>query len=102
MAKTNPLGFRVDPEVKTSLERAAKADRRSVSSLVEKILYDWLREHGHLSAPDGSSSGGAGGSKKPQRQSVAAEKLSPRKAPRAKPLAMSKEARLRSLRERGF
>lgn len=48
MAKTHPLGFRVDPEVKEALEKAAKDDVRSVSSLIEKILKDWLRENGYL------------------------------------------------------
>lgn len=48
MAKTHPLGFRVEPELKAALEEAAKQDRRSVSSLIEIILTDWLREKGHL------------------------------------------------------
>jgi uncharacterized protein (DUF1778 family) len=48
MAKTAPLGVRVSPEVKQGLDRAAAADRRSVSSLVEKILAAWLEQHGHL------------------------------------------------------
>lgn len=48
MAKTHPLGFRVEPEIKQALEAAAKADRRSVSSLVENILSDWLKEHGFI------------------------------------------------------
>jgi hypothetical protein len=37
-----PLGARVDPAVKKSLEKAAKEEVRSMSSLVEKILVDWL------------------------------------------------------------
>jgi hypothetical protein len=48
MAKTHPLGFRVEPEVKDALEKAAKADMRSVSSLIEKILSEWLRANGFL------------------------------------------------------
>ncbi|MBF0304196.1 MAG: ribbon-helix-helix protein, CopG family [Alphaproteobacteria bacterium] len=48
MARTNPLGVRVEPEVKDALERAAKADDRSVSSLVERILKAWLIEKGYL------------------------------------------------------
>jgi hypothetical protein len=48
MAKTHPLGFRVEPEVKAAIEQAAKDDVRSVSSMVEKILTEWLREHGYL------------------------------------------------------
>jgi len=48
MARTNPLGVRVEPEIKDALERAAKDDDRSVSSLVERILKGWLVEKGYL------------------------------------------------------
>jgi len=41
--KDAPLGFRVPLDVKRALERAAQADERSVSSLVQKVLADWLR-----------------------------------------------------------
>ncbi len=42
MAKTHPIGFRVEPELKVALEAAAKADHRSLSSLIEKILTEWV------------------------------------------------------------
>ena len=48
MAKTPSLGVRVQPETKTALDKAAKDDMRSVSSLIEKILTEWLRERGYL------------------------------------------------------
>jgi len=32
--------IRIDPALKTAIERAAEADMRSVSSLVEKILAE--------------------------------------------------------------
>lgn len=48
MAKVIPLGARVQPQVKEALERAAKDDARSMSSMAEKILTDWLRERGYL------------------------------------------------------
>lgn len=48
MARTNPLGVRVEPDIKEALERAAKDDDRSVSSLVERILKAWLVEKGYL------------------------------------------------------
>jgi hypothetical protein len=48
MAKTHPLGFRLEPEVKEALEKAAKDDMRSVSSYVEKLLIEHLREKGYL------------------------------------------------------
>jgi len=42
------LGVRVQPETKAALDKAAKDDLRSVSSLIEKILVEWLRERGYL------------------------------------------------------
>ncbi|CAO3425843.1 ribbon-helix-helix protein, CopG family [Azospirillum argentinense] len=48
MARTAPLGFRIEPELKEALERAAKDDDRSVSSLVERVLKAWLIERGYL------------------------------------------------------
>lgn len=48
MAKTTPLGVRVQSETKAALEAAAREDMRSVSSLIEKILVDWLKAKGHL------------------------------------------------------
>jgi hypothetical protein len=48
MVKTPSLGIRLPPEVKDALQKAAKADVRSVSSLAEKVLTDWLKANGHL------------------------------------------------------
>jgi hypothetical protein len=48
MPKTPSLGVRVQPETKAALEKAAKDDLRSVSSLIEKILVEWLRSKGYL------------------------------------------------------
>jgi hypothetical protein len=48
MPKTPSLGIRVFPETKQALEKAAKDDMRSMSSLAEKILVAWLKEHGYL------------------------------------------------------
>lgn len=48
MAKTTPIGVRISPDTKEALARAAKDDRRSAASLVDKILTDWLRERGYL------------------------------------------------------
>ena len=33
-----PIGIRLYPEVKAALDEAAKADRRSVASYVEKLI----------------------------------------------------------------
>lgn len=48
MGKTPSLGVRVQPQTKAALEKAAEADMRSVSSLIEKILTEWLRANGYL------------------------------------------------------
>jgi hypothetical protein len=36
--------------VKVALEKAAAADSRSTSSMIEKIVTDWLKKRGHLKA----------------------------------------------------
>jgi hypothetical protein len=46
--KASPIEHGIDPEVKAAAEEAAIADRRSLSSLVEKLLTDYCREHGFL------------------------------------------------------
>lgn len=46
--KSLPISFRLSPEKKQALETAAEIDSRSVSSLLDKIISDWLRENGHL------------------------------------------------------
>jgi hypothetical protein len=48
MDKDQQLGVRVPSPIKEALKRAAVEDARSVSSLVEKILGDWLRERGYM------------------------------------------------------
>lgn len=48
MGKTPSLGVRVRPETKAALEKAAHDDMRSLSSLIEKILVEWLRANGYL------------------------------------------------------
>ena len=48
MNKSLPVSVRLPPEVKEAVEAAAKADVRSVSSFIEKVLTDHLRQHGFL------------------------------------------------------
>lgn len=50
MARTVPTSMRLAPDIKAALERAAVADDRSVSSMVERILRAWLIEKGHIAA----------------------------------------------------
>ena len=35
-------------EIRDALKRAADADMRSVSTLIELILTEWLEQHGHM------------------------------------------------------
>jgi hypothetical protein len=46
--KTLPVSARLAPEIKKALEAAAKADGRSTSNLMEKIIADWLKQNGYL------------------------------------------------------
>lgn len=46
--RSAPLGIRLFPRVKTALEDAAKADRRSVASYVEKLIVADLEANGFL------------------------------------------------------
>lgn len=49
MAKSDlPVSFRVSPEIKLAAEKAAKNDHRSLSSLIEKVLAEYLRKKGYL------------------------------------------------------
>ena len=48
MVKTPSLGVRVQPEIKAALQKAAADDMRSMSSLIDKILIEWLRKKGYL------------------------------------------------------
>jgi hypothetical protein len=42
------LIFRIDPPVRIALEKAAEADARTLSSLVQKVLAEHVRETGFL------------------------------------------------------
>jgi hypothetical protein len=48
--RTAIIGFRVEAAIKQAAERAAAHDRRSLSSLLEKILIEFLYAHGFLEA----------------------------------------------------
>lgn len=45
MTKSDTLNIRIDPDVKKRAARAAEADRRSLSSLVEMLLENYATEH---------------------------------------------------------
>lgn len=42
------LGIRFDPEVRDAIDKAAKDDKRSASSLVEIAVAAYLRQKGYL------------------------------------------------------
>ncbi|WP_167449294.1 hypothetical protein [Mesorhizobium hawassense] len=48
MARTAPLGLRIEPAVKAALEKAAKADRRTVAAYVEILIIADLEAKGFL------------------------------------------------------
>ena len=46
--KTAQVNLRIMPALKAAAEKAAADDQRSLTSLVEKLLTDYLRKHGYL------------------------------------------------------
>ena len=48
--KSATLNLRIEPEIKAALEKAAKAERRSVTSYIEMLLIPHLRAGGYLPA----------------------------------------------------
>jgi hypothetical protein len=44
MAKTAVYSWRVSPEVKAALEHAARRENGSVSTLLDRIVQQWLRD----------------------------------------------------------
>jgi hypothetical protein len=47
-AKPIATSVRFDPPVKTAIEKAAKDDARSASSLIQKVMIEWLKAAGYL------------------------------------------------------
>jgi hypothetical protein len=46
--KTAQVNLRIDPRLKALADKAAVDDQRSLTSLIEKLLTDHLREKGYL------------------------------------------------------
>jgi hypothetical protein len=46
--KTAQVNLRLEPKLKVAAEKAAESDHRSLTSLVEKLLTEYLRERGFL------------------------------------------------------
>ena len=43
--RVTPVGIRLPPSLKATLEEIARKERRSLASLVQIILEDWLNKH---------------------------------------------------------
>jgi hypothetical protein len=48
--KVAQVNLRLKPTMKALAEKAAEADQRSLTSLIEKLLADYLRAKGYLPA----------------------------------------------------
>ena len=46
--KSAQVNLRLQPSLKEAAEKAAADDRRSLTSLIEKLLADYLRKKGYL------------------------------------------------------
>jgi hypothetical protein len=46
--KSALVQLRIRPSMKAAAEKAAAADERSLTSLIEKLLADYLRKKGYL------------------------------------------------------
>jgi hypothetical protein len=51
MTPVVPTSMRLDADIKAALARAAAADGRSVSNMLDRILRTWLTEQGHMQSP---------------------------------------------------
>ncbi len=48
MVKEPPIGIRLDTHVRAALEKAAKAEERSLSFLIQKAIEEWLKARKYL------------------------------------------------------
>lgn len=46
--KTAQVNLRIAPTLKEAADKAAADDQRSLTSLIEKLLTDYLRDKGYL------------------------------------------------------
>jgi hypothetical protein len=49
--KSYAVSVRFDPAIKEAAERAASDDSRSLSSLIQKAVADYLRRTGYIKSP---------------------------------------------------
>ena len=46
--RTIQIGIRMKPSLKKALDKAAKADGRSLASYIERVMTEHLQKAGHL------------------------------------------------------
>ena len=51
--KTAQVNLRFMPQLKAAAEKAAADDQRSLTSLIEKLLTDYLQKNGYMKSPHG-------------------------------------------------
>jgi hypothetical protein len=52
MVKASPISVRLEQETRAGIERAARADKRTLNSMIEKALSDWLADKGFMEEPE--------------------------------------------------
>lgn len=52
MAKTEVYSWRLSPRLKTELEEAARAERKSLAELLEQIAKEWLERSREVNEDD--------------------------------------------------
>ncbi|WP_226562273.1 toxin-antitoxin system HicB family antitoxin [Salipiger thiooxidans] len=53
--KTSQINLRISPSLKEAADRAAAADQRSLTSLIEKLLTEHLRKNGYMGEASGQA-----------------------------------------------
>lgn len=54
ITKTEVISVRVPPDIKAALASAAEAERRSLDSMLEVMVLEYCRAHGHAPSPAAS------------------------------------------------
>jgi hypothetical protein len=47
-ARLVATSVRFEPHIKAAIDKAAGADARTTSGLIQKVMTEWLKEKGHL------------------------------------------------------
>ena len=60
MAKANPFSVRLEQETRAGMEHAARKDKRTLNSMIEVALSEWLEIKGITAEPPKPARGGRG------------------------------------------